>query len=220
MALDCQDLKVHFEVPATLSKLLKSDELDMALTSSVTTIQDNLHFLPHFGIAATNEILSVNLYVKNELKTLNEATCALTSQSLTSIALLKILCRFWNVSPHFVPSHPDPDAFLLIGDDALLNMEPKGYRRIDLAKSWYEMTGLPFVFALFGYQKGSYQHLEKALDQALSWYESHTEEFLSQVSKKTTLNKELLKRYYTLCHYRLTEKEHQGLQLFRKLYVQ
>lgn len=220
MALDSAAIDLHFDVPSSLSKMLHEGKLDIALTSSVTAMDENFSFLPHFGIAAFQEILSVNLYVKQGLKTLNEASIALTSQSLTSIALLKVLCSFWNVFPHFVTYHNDPDAFLLIGDDALQDLNPKGFKRIDLAQSWYEATSLPFVFALYAYKKGSFGDLEKALDRSLEWYETHEELFLNKVSEKTVLGKELLKRYYSLCCYRLTEKEHEGLKLFRKYYVQ
>ena len=45
------------------------------------------------------------------------------------------------------------DAALLIGDPAL-RADTRGFRVYDLAEQWFEMTGLPFVFAFWAVRPG------------------------------------------------------------------
>ena len=88
----------------------------------------------------------------------------LDSSSRTSHALLKILFRQkYNVSPEFAERTPDPsrafenmfedsDAALIIGDPAMrlaASAERLSLTIYDLADEWRELTGLPFVFAVW-----------------------------------------------------------------------
>lgn len=202
------DCTFTYATPSELNRLLKEGHLDAALTSSATS----LPFLPAYGIASQKEILSVNLYLSGSF----EGRIGITSESATSVELLKILCRFhWHVEPTFLSlCSPNLDGFLLIGDAALHSFPE--YKRIDLASAWYEMTALPFVFALISLREGI-EYTGEEFEKALIWSESHREELLLFASKRSGLPTSLLKKYYQICRYRLGDKEREGLKVFHQL---
>jgi putative solute-binding protein len=213
---------LHFDVPSALNKALKEGKLDACLSSATVALDEGYEYLP-YCIAAKNEILSVNLYVKDTVTDLSSVCIALTSQSNASISLLKVLCHhLWKVTPNFTllnsPLHSH-EAFLLIGDQALQTLHMPGYKVIDLAKSWTELTQLPFVFALFTYKKhtAALDPLVENLETSLLCSEMHMDQVVLAAQKRSSLESTLLRRYYTLCTYRLGEKEREGLNLFARL---
>ena len=79
--------------------------------------------------------------------------------SLTSVQLLKVLLAERGLRPEFkpLPSYDFsrlPDYALLIGDNALdLALGPHEHEIWDLAAAWYELTKLPFVFAVWALRR-------------------------------------------------------------------
>jgi chorismate dehydratase len=97
---------------------------------------------------------------------------AMDTSSRTSVALVRVLCaRLYKIQPAIEARGPDLedmlarcDAALIIGDNALF-LDPIEARapsrqppapgtqalieKIDLGKTWTEMTGLPFVYAFW-----------------------------------------------------------------------
>ncbi len=200
------DQDITYAPPTKLNALLLDRQLDIALSSSVVALEHDLPYLPDFCIAAKERVYSVNLYTR----TPKPSQIGLDSDSATSVELLKILCaHHWDIKAEFVPK--SEEAFLLIGDQALHNPTIPGYQTIDLATAWYEMTGLPFVFALFTYHPTVDPTLfAKQLSTSLKWSETHLEE-LAQPNPK------LLTDYYRACHYSLGSEEQQGLETFQRL---
>ena len=47
----------------------------------------------------------------------------------------------------------EADAALVIGDPALA-VDRRGFHVLDLAAAWYELTGRPFVFAVWAVREG------------------------------------------------------------------
>ena len=209
-------------IPSVLNKMLHEKKLDIALSSSVEYLDRNYRLLPDLGIVGLNQVLSVNLYTRIPVDKLDGARIGLTSHSATSISLLKVLCRhFWKVSPQW-ENEPLPvyDAFLLIGNDALKQEHIPGFQTIDLATSWYEMTGLPFVFAVFSARKetdaSDLDRLQKELESALAWSEAHPQEIEHEAMKHCPLNPERIRAYYACLKYRLGVQEIESLELFRR----
>jgi putative periplasmic solute-binding protein len=218
-----------YATPNDLNARLRSKELDLSMISSVEYFQGQYALLPGYGIFANDKIMSVNLYQKTQ--SLNGVTIGLTNQSFASAELLKVLCAFfWNVSPKFevIPQDTRMDcyeAFLLIGDEALKKRMISGYQTIDLARSWYQATGLPFVFSVFAMQKN---HTEKKaaaisdfkqkLQAALNWSENEEEHIISLAAQRTSLPQKTIKEYYSACRYRIGEREMHGLETFFELH--
>ncbi|NPA32572.1 MAG: menaquinone biosynthesis protein [Aquificae bacterium] len=146
-------------VPSRLVSLLRRGEIQAGIVSSAEFfLNPELYLiLPGVSISSRGSVCSVKLFSKKPLSSVRKVF--ITSASLTSRYLLfYIFERKLGFSPEVVP-RSEADAFLLIGDEAL---KEKGFPFVyDLGKEWYEITGLPFVFALFLVRKDA--NREKAL---------------------------------------------------------
>lgn len=216
-----------FAIPAKLNELLRQQVLDIALTSSAACFTSEMEVLSGYGIAAENEILSVNLYTKSCPYSLDKARIGLTHHSATSSCLLKILCQqYWKIEPRFEPLNRDLpfssyDAFLLIGDEALKNQTLPGFQTIDLGSAWHAMTQLPFVYALFSFKKGGQEkkiaHFQEDLNLSLQWSEEHQDEIEAEAQKQCALPSKVIRHYFSLLKYRLSKREMDGFNLFKHL---
>ncbi len=152
---------VH-DIPSRLVHRLRDGSLDVALASSVELFRRaGATHLPKLCIAADGEVGSVRLYTRRPWAEIRSV--ALDASSASAAALVRILLRAWNRGPveysdlppgAEIPPH-GVDAFLRIGDAALFGETPGGFEAIDLAGSWKELTGLPFVCALWIVRPGA-----------------------------------------------------------------
>ena len=80
--------------------------------------------------------------------------------SLTSVNLLKVLLAERGLKPEFKPlenyqAAAEKDFVLLIGDRAIdFQRAPHPHEIFDLGAAWFEMTNLPFVFAVWALRRG------------------------------------------------------------------
>jgi len=221
------DAEFIYDIPTKLNALLRQGQVDVALTSSVEYLDGGYQMLADFGIVSRKKVLSVNLYTQLPLSSLSGMRVGLTSHSATSVSLLKTLCRhLWKITPRFEPfNHEEPfsnyAALLLIGNEALIHLNIPHFQTIDLGAAWYELTGLPFVFALFAYRQTAC--LEKmaafknALDKALIWSNKHRSLIEQEALRLCALPSELVHQYYHGLHYRIGKKEIESLQTFQRL---
>lgn len=144
-----------FHPPALVARLLGQGNLDIGLIPSIEVQRiPNLRVLPDMCIAARHEVRSVLLVSRVPIGEVRRV--ALDQNSRTSATLLRILMRErWGLEPEYLHERPDPDrmlaeadAALVIGDPAL-RVDRERYHIIDLAAEWNELTGLPFVFAVW-----------------------------------------------------------------------
>jgi predicted solute-binding protein len=212
-----------YAIPVKLNHLLREGQLDIALTSSVEYFEGCYEMLPGYGIAAHHRILSVNFYTQLPTASLNGMRVGLTHHSATSVALLKIVCTYlWKVQPRFeLLNREEPfsnySALLLIGDEALTHLSIPHFQTIDMASAWYELTALPFVFAVFACQPGSKTTFATTLEEALRWSASHRPLIESEAHKRSSLPPALLHLYFNLLKHQLGKKEMEGLECFNKL---
>lgn len=211
ISLNVNNLQITYGHPTELNAALATHRLDAALTSAVE--RSSYKQLP-LGICCSGPVLSVSLFLNRPL--VDGIRIALTSKSATSVALLKVLCHhFWRVTPLFVREEEPHEGKLLIGDEALRH---KGFH-IDLGEAWWRETHLPFVFALLlSHEDIETTPLQTALESSLNWSASHFPHLIEEALKRSSLPKPLLEQYYRSLHYRLAEKEWEGLQLFSTLY--
>jgi len=147
-------------VPAQLNAMLSAGGVDICPSSS---IEYALHperylILPDLSISSAGAVGSVLLFSRVPLEVLDGRNILLSSESATSVNLLKILlekrfgcsCSYSVQTSSFDEALRDAPALLLIGDAALrasyLESDLLVY---DLGQLWYTWTGLPFVFALW-----------------------------------------------------------------------
>jgi chorismate dehydratase len=138
--------------PRRLGELAAAGELDAALVASRDALALGPAFRPllDLGIASRGPVASVLLISRLPLGRLGGARIALSEESRTSRALLRILLaeRLGRDAVQFVSECSQADARLWIGDRALLALaRAEGLHVIDLGTEWTLRTGLPFVWA-------------------------------------------------------------------------
>jgi chorismate dehydratase len=168
---------ILFATPAQLAQRLQRDELDAALVSIVEVLfSDRYDVLDGVAIASHGEVKSVLLAHHGPLEQIQTVHC--DPASLTSVSLLRVLLGERGLQPEFRPLARYADAarqeaVLLIGDPALdFLFAPHTHHLWDLGQAWWDLTGLPFVYAAWALRRGAdtpalHQRLRAAKDQGL-----------------------------------------------------
>ena len=107
------------------------------------------------------------------------------------------------------------DAFLVIGDDAM-KVREEGFIILDLGGEWYELTGLPFVYAVWATKAESKL---KGLSELLVDAKEHGLKCINEIAdieaKRLEMEKERCFRYLKeSIKYNLGEQEIRGLKTF------
>lgn len=147
-------VEVVYDVPSKLPELLDKGEVDAILVSSIELLRRN-DLLPvvEVGIMSNGPVQSVRLLSKVPLPKIK--TMALDQSSLTSNMLAQLILAEKGVFPvveTLAPSAEDMlarhDACVIIGDKGF-EADGSGLLDIDLGAAWTELTGLPFVWAMW-----------------------------------------------------------------------
>ena len=157
---DCAGYRFVDGVPARLNAMLRSGALDLSPSSSIEYAQAHQEYclLPELSISAIGPVKSVLLFSSLPIEELDGAAIGLSSESDTSVNLLKVLLArkygfrnsFERTSQPMAQALTHYPALLLIGDAALKGAAAPGECRVyDLGELWHDFTGLPFVFALW-----------------------------------------------------------------------
>jgi chorismate dehydratase len=154
--LESQIIYAH---PSELAARLRRNELDAALVSITEVLyHDEYDVLDGIAIASLGEVKSVFLAHRQPLEALEEVYC--DPASLTGACLVKVLLAERGCRPQFKPlagyePATMPDAVLLIGNQALDFLLGSPVHEIwDLGAAWFELTGLPFVYAVWALRRG------------------------------------------------------------------
>ncbi len=153
------DVRLSMDVPSRLADALSRGELDVALIPSVEYLRGvsrGYEILPGFAIAARGPVRSVKLFSRVPFGQINRL--ALDAGSRTSQALARVwLDTAHGVQPARIESLPlgvpaqesTADAVLVIGDRTMKVPDAEFLTTTDLGAAWVNLTGLPFVFALW-----------------------------------------------------------------------
>ena len=142
--------------PARLSAMIKSKEIDLGLIPVATIPElEEYYLVGDYCIGADGEAVTVCLFSEVPLKEIRKVY--LDYQSRTSVELLKwVMKEHWKIDPELISS-TDEDyrneihgttAGLVIGDRAFEQRQRSAYC-YDLGLEWKNITGLPFVFAVW-----------------------------------------------------------------------
>lgn len=147
------DLRLSLDVPARLLDGLRTQRYDVALLPVIDYQRmPNLRIVPSGGIGCDGPTLTVRLFGQQPMHETRVLAC--DPDSHTSVALARIIfAERFGITPEFIDlrnAKGGPgEARLLIGDKVVCE-EPAGFEhQLDLGAAWKEMTGLPFVFALW-----------------------------------------------------------------------
>ena len=156
-------LSVRTDVPARLLSDLEAGQVEIALCPVIDffTSTSELVLVPVGGIGCEGPTLTVRLYSQvpiDQITTLHADTDSHTSVALAQVLLLKL----FGIRPRMVDYHArervaegrieeQPQSMLLIGDKVVTG-SPLAVQypyQLDLGEGWHELTGLPFVFAMW-----------------------------------------------------------------------
>jgi predicted solute-binding protein len=222
--------QVIFAEPAKLAEMLRRDELDAALVSTAEVLlTDRYDILDGIAIASLGEVYSVLLVHRQPLAEIKEVFCH--TASISGLNLLKVLLAERGLKPEYKPM-PDPakvaecDAALIIGDPAIdfQRAHPPSqssgatseHEIFDLGTAWYELTNLPFVFAVWALRRGIEN---KELCRELHEAKDFGIETLDYVIETRTEYDEDFRRDYLgwHVHYHLADDEKRGIAKFAEL---
>ncbi len=213
-------VRVINDHPANLVRDLNAGRADVALIPVAHLFaHPELTMLEGLGVAADGPVQSVllkcNIPLK-QIKVVGRDPASATSNALAGLLLKK----HFNLDVQMVDFHDveRPDAAVVIGDRALCS-DPAPAGDIDLAQAWKEMTGLPFVFAVWAV-RADYPHIDEVTDIAQKAYTAGflaTESIAARYADQLGGSLDFWVDYLdNSIHYRLGERDLEGMALFRK----
>jgi len=214
------EIELNFEYPSKVAAQLLNDEIDIGLVPvALIPSLKTPHIISDYCIGTDGEVASVCLF--SEVPIHQITSIYLDYQSRTSVVLLKILLKkYWKISPQLIASKSGYEseikgniAGLVIGDRALIKRAHSTYV-FDLGKAWKEMTGLPFVFAVWLANKDIPQQFKNDFNIATAAGLNRIEEVVSGINfPEYDLNK-----YYTInINYDFDKQKKEALKLFLEL---
>lgn len=213
--------KIQFIPPSQLAIRLRAGELQAGLVSVTEVLFNDLYdILDGISVASLGEVKSVFLAHRQSLEQIQTIYC--DPASLTSVVLCKILLLERGLKPEFVTlgsysEAPAKENVLLIGDAALqFSREKHPHQIFDLGAAWYELTKLPFVYAVWALRrdfpnKELRLQLKEARDFGLDTLETI-------IRDRPEFDYDLRKDYLSWhIHYHLGSDEKRGLAKFVEL---
>ena len=151
-------VKLDLAVPSKLADSLRDAQADVALLPVIDYQRiPGLCVVPAGGIGCDGPTLTVRIFSPCPIEQITTLAC--DPDSHTSVALARIvLAERHHIRPEFIDltkaTGRPGEARLLIGDKVVCN-EPQGFEhQYDLGLEWKQMTGLPFVFAVWTARAG------------------------------------------------------------------
>ena len=215
--------EIVYDLPSRLADRLSTGKLDLALVPSIALARHpEWSIVSDACIGCLGPVLSVKLMFR--VPPAKVRTLALDEGSRTSAVLTQILLyQLYSIRPKLVdlpigesPANIPADAVLVIGDRAIRNLHV-GFDEIwDLGDRWCRWAELPFVFAMWIARPGiDTAEASRALSAARDEGYQHLTEISREQSEAMQLPVELIHEYlHHNLHYRLDEKQVEGLDLF------
>ena len=214
------ELEMHKDIPAVCADKLMNDEVDLALIPVAALTNMKQHYIvSDYCIGCDGEVKTVCLYTNNPIEEVNRIY--LDTHSRTSVALTKILVHeYWKKKD--MVYHPiyeiekaivDEDSAILAIGDKTIGMDSKYRFTYDLGVAWKDMTGLPFVFAVWAANKKLAPAFLNRFNTALAEGLSHIKELLFILPEQEA-DFDLKKYFEESISYTLDEKKKEALTLF------
>jgi chorismate dehydratase len=219
--------------PTILNAMLSNSELDISPVSSVAYARhaEDWLIIPSISIASRGDVLSVILVSTLPLGSLSGKKIITTTDSETSVELLKLCLEREGAWPLFEPGRINDTAVLgheaagalLIGDPALRRRrnEVRGQIVVDLGRYWHDWIGLPFVYAVWAVRRAfAEKHRQMVkdvaalLNQSLSQGMAHIGMIVRSASLGLDLEQRFVRTYFRHLHYQLDLEEMAGLSCF------
>ena len=219
-------------IPGVLNGMLERGEIDVAPSSSIEYARhaDRYRILPDLVIGSRGPVRSILFLSRRDPAELGDSAVAMPTASATSVVLLKILlAKKWGVRPRtfwFDQARDDAfeqgaDAALFIGDVALRDgLHAEMPFRYDLGQVWWEMTGLPFAFAVWQAAGGSdaqLRRLHRVLLESRAYGCGHRAELAARWAPSFGFTPEFLDAYWAGLSFDLDAAMIEGLRTYYRL---
>jgi chorismate dehydratase len=221
-------------VPTELNRWLVDGRIDLGLISSIAYARNHQRLLisRRLSISSLGAVDSIQLVTRVPVAAIRSV--ALTTQSATSVALLKTLFKlrfrqevaYGELQGSVAQALEDYDAALLIGDQGLeaLYFPEAGTTCHDLGAMWTEWTGLPMVYAVWAaredFARSNSDELvavEQELVSCVVYGRQHVPEVVKAALGRYRFDRESLTRYFAILHYGFGEEYRTGLRRFYEL---
>ncbi|MFI5201293.1 MAG: aminofutalosine synthase MqnE [Candidatus Kapaibacterium sp.] len=187
-----------------------------------------------YGVAVKGKANSVLLFSKYDWRELEGKNIAITSETSTSVELLRVLLekRFGISDYSFLRTHPTDksyeafDAVLLIGDEALQKAYGGGIAEFDkvfdLAEEWCSWKEMPFVFAVWAIRKNTPENARNeiihSLERSLENAKDHFGELGREHGARLGMSEAEVADYLSQFRYHFTLEEHAAMAEFEMEY--
>ncbi len=182
------DVSLILDVPSKLLPGLRDQRFDIALLPVIDYQRlDHLNIVPSGGIGCDGPTLTVRIFSRVPIERIKTLAC--DTDSHTSVALARIvLAEEFGIHPQLIdllkPDEPQArpaEARLLIGDKVVCEEPPGFEHQLDLGSAWKQLTGLPFVFAVWTAREGiDLRDLPQRLERAKHEGFSHVREIVAK----------------------------------------
>jgi predicted solute-binding protein len=218
-----QRFDLSFCIPSECADRLAAGAADIGIVPSVEVARQRLAIIPGSGIACRGAVRSILLVTKVRPERIR--TLAADASSRSSVMLARIvLARRYAAEPRVVSMAPDlgamldaADAALIIGDPAL-RIDPARlpFAALDLGAEWWEMTGLPMVFAVWACRNpASAPEFAEAFAGSCRYGLEHLEDIVRIEAEARGLAEALAREYLTRnIVFKLAGEEYEGMRLF------
>ena len=216
----CHLVSQENKYPSEMLNELKSGNADISLMPIVDFLfDDSLKMVSGLGICAKGPVESVLLQSNKPFE--NIKSIRLFPESKTSNMLIQVLVsQYFGVNHNikFTTDNITTDAYIVIGDKAIRQNSLE--YTFDLSEMWYELTNLPFVFAVWVY------NAECACISAIESILKSSKEkgvlnipLLSQIyAQKLNMSPSYIEHYLTDClYYDIGSQEIEGINKFKEL---
>jgi chorismate dehydratase len=214
---------LDFQIPAACADHVASGQADIGIIPSFELTKQDLEVIPGTGIACHGPVRSILLISARPVHEIRRL--AVDSSSRTSVELARVfLARRHHLNPEFVSHAPNLDAMLQIADAALiigdsaLRIEPSRlpYHVYDLGAEWIEMTGLPFVFAVWaGRKEVITPEVVEVFQESCRFGRTHIEDIVASEAPRREFSPDLVRQYLTrhIVH-ELGSRDYEGMNQF------
>ena len=215
-----EQIELSEDYPSLSAEKLRTGAVDIGLIPSAILPQiPNGEIIGDYCIGCDGAVSSVVLLSHVPLEEIDQVL--LDYQSRTSVQLVQILAKeLWNITPEWLPASPGYEtevqgrmAAVVIGDRAMEISKQFPYS-YDLGAAWKELTGLPFVFAVWTSNRSLTEDFKKSFNEALGYGLRSLPELVPQLRRTFMSNNDIEEYLGHYIRYEFKEKQRQGLALF------
>lgn len=230
----CEEYEFIEGVPSELNRKIREGEIDVGPSSSIEYLRNREKYclIEDHSVSSKGPVGSILLFSRMPVESLDGLTVLTSSQSETSVALLRIiLTKFYGVDcPLKSTSEPleraikSHAACMLIGDEALIEaLKWPELHIYDIGDLWYRHTGLPFTFALWLARKDCclekstiFERFRNDLDRAKVSALKNLNTIASVSPLRDLISEEKLVSYWEGISYDFGDEQKKGFELFRQ----